>query len=126
MEATVGGSGGIPLDPSLETGKGEEKNLERWRLKYMWIHGTGTRQEQEQEEEKIVRMFFLKIRSYEEGKCSGKDTQLDNLPELREKWDKMYEWILVIMKCEQLKDMRTKRMKFVLYVATGLGIREGM
>ena len=34
----------------------------------------------------------------------------------------MYEWILVLMvfidkmKCEQSKDMRTKRMKFMLYV----------
>ena len=30
------------------------------------------------------------------------------------------------MKREQSKDMRTKRMKFVLYVAAGVGIREGM
>ena len=29
------------------------------------------------------------------------------------------------MKCEQSKDMRTKRMKCVLYIAAGLGIREG-
>ena len=76
-------------------------------------------------------MFFEKIRSYKEGKCRGKDKQLDNLPELREKWDRMYEWILVLMvfidkmKCEQSKDMRTKRMKFVLYIAAGLGIKEG-
>ena len=28
MEATVGGSGGIPLDPSLETGKGEPGKTE--------------------------------------------------------------------------------------------------
>ena len=76
-------------------------------------------------------MFFQKIRSYKEGKCRGKNTQLDNLPELREKWDRMYDWIIVLMvfidkmKCEQSKDMRTKRMKFVLYVAAGVGIREG-
>ena len=131
MEATVGGSGGIPLDSSLETGKGKEKNLEKWRLKYLWIQGMGTRQEKEQEEEIIVRMFSQKIRSYEEGKCRGKNTQLDNLPELRKKWDRIYEWIIVLMvfidkmKYEQLKNMRTKRMKFVLYVAAGLGIREG-
>ena len=58
MEATVGGNGGIPLDPGLETGRGEEKNLKRWRLKYLWIQETRTRQEQEQEEEKIVGIFF--------------------------------------------------------------------
>ena len=80
------------------------------------------RQEQEQEQEEIVKRFFPKIRSYEEGKCRGKSTQLDNLPELREKWDRMYEWILVLMvfiekmKYDQSKDMRTKRMKFMLYI----------
>ena len=105
----------------------------RWRLKYLWIQGTGTRQEQEQEEEETIeRMFFQKIRIYKEGKCRGKNTQLDNLPELKEKWDRMYKWILVLMvftdkmKCEQLKDMKTKRMKFVLHITAGLGIREGM
>ena len=76
-------------------------------------------------------MFFQNIRSYEEGKCRGKNTQRHNLPELRKKWDRMYEWILVLMvfidkmKLKQSKDMRTKRMKFVLYIAAGLGIREG-
>ena len=85
----------------------------RWRLKYLWIQKTRTRQEQEQEEEKIVRMFFQNIRSYEEGKCERKSTQLDNLPEIRDHWDRMYEWIIVLMvftgemKREQSKDMRT-------------------
>ena len=32
MEATVSGSGGIPLDRSLETGRGKEKNLKKRRL----------------------------------------------------------------------------------------------
>ena len=36
MEATVGGSSVILLNPSLEAGRGEEKNLNRWRLKYPW------------------------------------------------------------------------------------------
>ena len=40
MEATVGGSGGIPLDPSLDTGRREEKNLV--------LQETGIRLEQEQ------------------------------------------------------------------------------
>ena len=42
MEATVGGSGGIPLDPSLETGRDEEEKLKRWRLKFQTIQETGT------------------------------------------------------------------------------------
>ena len=46
MEATVGGSAGIPLDLRLETGRGKEKNLKRWRLKYLWIQETGKGQEQ--------------------------------------------------------------------------------
>ena len=75
-------------------------------------------------------MFFRKIRSYEEGKCKGKSIQLDNLPEIRDHWERMYEWIIVLivfidkMKREQSKDVKTKRMKFVLYVAAGVGIRE--
>ena len=57
---------------------------------------TGTRLEQVQEKE-IARTFLRKIRSYEEGKSKGEDLQLDNIPKLREKWDKMYEWIIVLM-----------------------------
>ena len=34
MEATAGGSGGIPLDPSLETGRDKEEKLNKWRLKF--------------------------------------------------------------------------------------------
>ena len=43
----------------------------------------------------------------------------------------MYEWIIVLMvfmdkmKRDQSKDIRTKRMKFVLYAAARVGIREG-
>ena len=57
----------------------------------------GTRLEQAQEEKDIARIFLKKIRSYEEGKSKGEDLQLDNIPKLREKWDKMYEWIIVLM-----------------------------
>ena len=47
MGTTVGGnSGGIQPDPSLETGRGEEKDLKKWRLEFREI--------QEQEEEKIA------------------------------------------------------------------------
>ena len=42
MEATFGCSGGIPPDPSLETGRDEEKNLEKWRLKFLIIEEKGT------------------------------------------------------------------------------------
>ena len=43
----------------------------------------------------------------------------------------MFEWILMLMVfidkmvCLELKAMRTKRMKFIRYVAARLGIREG-
>ena len=91
----------------------------------------GTGQQQEQEEEKIVSVFFQKVRSYKEGKCKGKSTQLDDLSEVREHWVRMYKWIIVIMafidkmKHEQSKDMRTKNMKCILYVAAVAGIQEG-
>ena len=97
MEATVGGSGGIPLDPSLETGRDEEKNLKKWRQRFVQTQETGTRLEQVQEEKEMGRMFFRKIRSYEEGKSKGEDLQLYTIPKLREKWDKMYKWIIVLI-----------------------------
>ena len=109
----------------------EEEKLEKQRLRYLWIQGMGTRQEQEREEEKIVRIFFQKVRSYKEGKCKGKSTQLVNLPEIRDHWDRIYKWIMVLtafidkMKLEQSKKMRTKRIKFIIYVSSGVGIREG-
>ena len=116
MEATVGGSGGIPLDPSLETGTGKEKNLKKWRLEFLWLQETRTRLKQKQEEEKIARIFFQKIRSYEEGKSKAEDLKIDNIPKLGEKWSRMYEWILVLMGhidemvCWELKALRTDRM----------------
>ena len=61
MEATVGGSGGLPLDTSLETGRGEEKNMEIGRLKFLVLQETGTRLEQGQEEAKIARTFFERL-----------------------------------------------------------------
>ena len=98
----------------------EDEKLEKQRLRYLWIQGMGTRQEQEREEEKIVRLFFQKVRSYKEGKCKGKSTQLVNLPEIRDHWDRIYKWIMVLtafidkMKLEQSKEMRTKRIKFII------------
>ena len=47
IEATVGDSYGIKPDLSLETGRGEEKNLQEWRLEFLEIQETGTRLEQE-------------------------------------------------------------------------------
>ena len=131
MEATVGDSGGIPPDPSLETGRDKEKNLKSWRKRFKRIQETGTRLEQEQEEKKVVRIFLQKIRSYEEGKGQGVDLRVNNIPKLREKWDKMYEWIIVLMEyieemvCWDVRAMRTDRMKIVIQEAAGLGEREG-
>ena len=131
MEATVGSSIGIPLDPSLETGRDEEKNLKKLRRRFFRIQETRTRLEQAQEEKDIARIFLKKIRSYEEGKSKGEDLQLDNIPKLREKWDKMYEWIIVLMGyidemvCWDMRALRTRRMKNVIHEAAGIGEREG-
>ena len=92
---------------------------------------TGTRLEQAQEEKEIATIFLKKIRSYEEGKRKGVDLQIDNIPKLREKWDKMYEWIIVLreyieeMVCWDVRALRTDRMKIVIQEATGLGERKG-
>ena len=50
MEATVGGSVGIPVDPSLQTGKDKEKNLKKLRRRFIQVRETGARLEQAQEE----------------------------------------------------------------------------
>ena len=68
MDATVGDSCGIPPDPSLETGRDKEKNLKRWRKRFIRIQETGTRLEQEQEEKKVVRIFSKRLRSIKKGK----------------------------------------------------------
>ena len=90
MEATVGGSGGIPPDPSLETGRDEEKNLKSWRKRIIRIQETGTRLEQEQEEMRIKRRFFQMIRNYKEGKGEEMELQVENIPKLRERLNVMY------------------------------------
>ena len=97
MEATVGGSGGILLNPSLETGKGEEENLERWTLRYLWIQGTGTRQEQEQDEEKIIRMFFQRSEVMKKEHVRERVHNSIIFLEIRDHWDRIYKWIIVLM-----------------------------
>ena len=92
MEASVVGSCGIKPKPSLETGRGEEKNLQEWRLEFPWIQKTGTRLEQEQEVEKIMKAFFRKIKGHEidkSEKSEGEEGQLENIPKLREEWGRM-------------------------------------
>ena len=37
MDATTGGSSGIPPDPSLQTGRDEEERLNEWRLRLRTI-----------------------------------------------------------------------------------------
>ena len=65
MEATVGGSGGIPPDPSLETGRDKEKNLKKWRQRFIRIQETGARLEQTQEEKEVARIFLKKTKKRE-------------------------------------------------------------
>ena len=110
MEAIVGDSSGIPLDPPLETGRDQEKNLKKLRQRFVQIQETGMRLEHAQEEKNIARIFFQKIRSYEKGKSKREDLQLDNISKLREKWDKMYKWIIVL-----IGYMRTSRMKNIIH-----------
>ena len=70
-------------------------------------------------------IFFPKVRSYDEGKGTGESTHLKNLPKIREHLDRMYEWIMVLtafidkMMHKPSKEMRNKRIKFVIYAAAG-------
>ena len=122
MEATVGGS--------LETGRDEEKNLKKLRPRFIRIQETGARLEQAKEKD-MARIFHKKIRSYEEEKSKGENQQLDNIPELREKWDKMCEWIIVLMGyidemvCWEIRAIGTSRMKNIIHEAAGIGERDG-
>ena len=133
MYATTGGSGGIPSNSSLEAGWDEEKKLKytRKRERIIRIQESGTRLEQEQEEREIVRQCLQKIKEHEAGKGEGVDLRVDYIPKLREKWDRMHEWIIILtgyidgMICWDVKAMRTERIKIVIQEAAGLGEREG-
>ena len=113
MDATLGGSSGIPTNPSLETGRryiwnspdpslepwrDEEKNLEKWRLRFLIIIEKGTTIEQVREEEKIRRVFFQKIRSYEEGRSEGVKPEFEHIPKIGEGTRRtLYEGIIRLM-----------------------------
>ena len=123
MEATLGGSGGIPPDPSLETGRDEEKNLEKWRLRFLIIIEKGMTIEQVREEKK-TRVFFQKIRSYEEGRSEGVkigevtlSTLYEGIIRLMMYIDNMTSW--------DRKAMRIERMKIVIQKAAGLAEKKG-
>ena len=85
------------------------------------------RLEQVQEEKEIARIFLRKIK----GKSKEEELQLYNIPKLREKWDKMYKWIIVLigyikeMICWDVRALRTDRMKLVIHEAAGIGERNG-
>ena len=98
MEATLGGSGGIPPDPNLETGRDKEKTLEELRQRFWWIRRTGTQIERDREEKEVVRILLQKIRSYEDGEGEGVVLNTKKIPKLREKWGQLYKWIFELMK----------------------------
>ena len=71
------------------------------------------------------------IRNYEEGKGEGIELQVKKIPKLKERWNVMYEWIIVLigyiekMQGWDVKAMRTDRMKIVIQEVAGLGERKG-
>ena len=60
MEATVGGSSGIPLDPSMGTRRGKEKNLKKWRLAFLWLQETEGRDWSKNKEKRRLQEVFSK------------------------------------------------------------------
>ena len=133
MDATTGGSGGIPPDPSLETGRDEEERLNKWRLKLRTIRETGTALEQTREEKIITRVFFQKIRRYEEGKGKVGELKFKEIPRSEENGDGLYDWLILLrIYIDKMvnwdwdvKEMRTSRMKVVIQVAAVLAKRKG-
>ena len=98
MYATTGGSGGIPSNSSLKAGWDKEKKLKymRKRERIVRIQESGMRLEQERERRKIVRQCLQKIKEYEAGKGEGVDLRVECISKLREKWDRMHEWIILL------------------------------
>ena len=80
---------------------------------------------------RIKGRFFQMIRNYKEGKGEGVELQVEKIPKLRERWNVMYEWIIVLMGYIEkmlgwnVKAMRTDRMKIVIQEAAGLGDGKG-
>ena len=132
MDATTGGSGGIPPDPSLETGRDEEERLNEWRLKLRTIRETGTALEQTREEKIITRVFFQKIRRYKEGKGKGREREFKKIPKLEENAEGLYNWLILMMLYIdkmvnydwEVEMMRTSRMKVVISIAAQLAERK--
>ena len=84
MYATTGGSGGIPTDPSLQTGKDEEERLKEGRLRLSTVPETETTLEQTREEKMMNTRLFQKIRRYEEGKGEDREREFSKIPILEE------------------------------------------
>ena len=133
MDTTAGGSGGIPQDPSLETGRDEEERLNEWRLKLWTILETGTALEQTREEKIITKVFFQKIRRYKEGKGEGKEKEFGKIPRLEENADGLYDWLILLMIYIykmvnwdwDVEKIRTSMMKVVIQIAAILAERKG-
>ena len=133
MDATTGGSSGIPPDPSLQTGRDEEERLNEWRLRLRTIREAGTALEQTREEKTISRVLFQKIRRYEEGKGEGRERGFEKIPRLEENVDGLYDWLILLMIYidkmvnydRGMEIMRTSRMKVVIQIAAKLRERKG-
>ena len=133
MYATSGGSGGIPTDPSLQTGKDEEERLKDERLRLSTTPETEATLEQTREEKTINTRLFQKIRRYEEGEGEGQEREFSKIPRLEENMSRLYNWVILLMgyidnmvNYDQGNEiMRTSRIKVVIQIAANLRERKG-
>ena len=93
MYATTSGSGGIPTDPSLQTGKDEEERLRDERLRLR------TNPEQTREEKTINTRLFQRIRRYEEGEGEGQETEYSKIPILKGVKKRTSHFTLLSLEC---------------------------
>ena len=92
--------------------KRDEKNKGNW-------NKSGARMRRS----KNYKTFLRRKKAHEDGESKGEGMQLNEVPMLREEWDRMYEWILVLMGCIdgmvcwKSLSIRRERVKHVLGVA---------
>ena len=93
--------------------------------------GTRDRDETEAKTRMITQANMQKIKSHDHGKGEGEDLQLETIPKLGDKWERMYTWILVLMEyiygmvCWEFRDLRIVRVIHVLRVTAGIRRRKG-
>ena len=104
--------------------------MSEWRLRLQAIQEAGTTLEQTREEKRISRVFFQKIRRYEEGEGQGTEREFQKIPILKENVEGLYDWLIQLMvyidkmvnyDCGE-EIMQTSRIKVVIQIAANVAL----